>query len=124
MTQPMQRELETLVRKLDSKVMVHWVEEMRLGRPAYDHLIACVRARTLTRNQMANAFHALLGKPGWKQADGSGTLGHRARPLNSPTSDTLLSQMKIGAAGDGVREDIEGDKACSGRSDSCIRARQ
>ena len=56
----MQRELATLLRKLDRKIDLRWVEEMRLGKPAYNHLIACVRANTLTRHQMANAFIALF----------------------------------------------------------------
>jgi len=56
----MQRDLESLVRKLNRRGNIHWVEEMRLGKPAYDYLMERVRARTLTRNEMANAFHALF----------------------------------------------------------------
>ena len=56
----MQRELESLVRKLDRKTIVDWVEEMRLGKPAYDHLLASVRGTGLTRNQTANVLHALF----------------------------------------------------------------
>jgi hypothetical protein len=60
MTQSRSRELESLVRKLNRKNLVDWVEEMRLGKLAYDHLLACVRARTLNRNQLANALRALF----------------------------------------------------------------
>src|SRR5262249_9145634 len=60
LTQPMQRELDSLVRKLDRKIDLHWVEEMRLGKPAYDHLIGCVRAKTLTRHQLTNALICLF----------------------------------------------------------------
>src|SRR5215467_10587056 len=52
---PMQRELDALVRKLDREIDLRWEEEMRLGKPVYDHLIACVRAKTLTRHQLTNA---------------------------------------------------------------------
>jgi hypothetical protein len=56
----MQTELDSLVRKLDRKITLDWVEEMRLGKPAYDHLLRCVRDGQLTRNQTANALHALF----------------------------------------------------------------
>jgi hypothetical protein len=52
--------LETLVRKLDRKIDLTWVEEMRLGKPAYDHLIGCVRAKTLTRHQLTNTLVCLF----------------------------------------------------------------
>jgi hypothetical protein len=54
------RQLDSLVRKLDRKIDLHWVEEMRLGKPAYDHLIGCVRAKTLTRHQLTNALLCLF----------------------------------------------------------------
>jgi hypothetical protein len=57
---PTQRELETLVRKLDRKILVTWVEEMYFGKPAYDHLVARLRGTELTRHQRANALHALF----------------------------------------------------------------
>lgn len=56
----MQRELDSLVRKLDRKIDLRWVEEMRLGKPAYDHLIGCVRAKTLTCYQLTNALICLF----------------------------------------------------------------
>lgn len=56
----MQKELDSLVRKLDRKILVDWVEEMRIGKPAYDHLLTCVRSPDLTRHQRANALHALF----------------------------------------------------------------
>src|SRR5262245_7864552 len=56
----MQGELDSLVRKLDRKIDLHWVEEMRLGKPDYDHLIGCVRAKTLTRHQLTNALLCLF----------------------------------------------------------------
>ena len=56
----MQRELASLVRKLDRKIDLRWEEEMRLGKPVYDHLIGRVRAKTLTRHQLTNALIALF----------------------------------------------------------------
>ena len=56
----MQRELDALVRKLDRKIDLRWEEEMRLGKPVYDHLIGRVRAKTLTRHQLTNALIALF----------------------------------------------------------------
>jgi hypothetical protein len=56
----MEKELESLLRKLDRKALVDWVEEMRLGKAAYDHLLARVRDGGLSRNQTANALHALF----------------------------------------------------------------
>jgi len=56
----MQGELDSLVRKLDRKIDLRWEEEMRLGKPVYDHLIACLRAKTLTRHQLTNALIALF----------------------------------------------------------------
>jgi hypothetical protein len=56
----MSSELESLVRKLDRKVLVDWVEEMRLGKLAYEDLLARIRNGTLNRNQTANALHVLF----------------------------------------------------------------
>lgn len=56
----MQQELQSLIRKLDRTQTLDWVEEMRLGKPAYDHLLASVRGAHLNRNQTANALHALF----------------------------------------------------------------
>jgi hypothetical protein len=56
----LQRELESLIRKLDRKVIVPWLPGMRLGRPVYNHLLGKVRANELNRNQTANALHALF----------------------------------------------------------------
>jgi hypothetical protein len=55
-----QAALDTLVRKLDRKIDLHWVEEMRLGKRAYDHLVGRVRDKTLTRHQLTNALAALF----------------------------------------------------------------
>lgn len=56
----MKAQLETLLKKLDRKTLVNWVEEMRLGKPAYDFLLAHLRAGGLTRHQRANALQALF----------------------------------------------------------------
>jgi hypothetical protein len=56
----MKRELDELVRKLDERKIVDWVPEMKLGKPAYDHIREAVESGTLTTNQLRNALHALF----------------------------------------------------------------
>lgn len=55
-----QRELDSLIRKLDRKMILDWVPEMRLGKAAYDYLVERLQKGDLTRNQIANALHALF----------------------------------------------------------------
>ena len=56
----MQDQLRELVRKLDRRDIVSWVPEMKLGKPAYLHLMGVMRKGELTENQTRNALHALF----------------------------------------------------------------
>lgn len=96
----MQRELESLVRKLDRRIGVDWVEEMRLGKPAYDHLLASVGGGRLTRNQTANALHALfrLRMNGNEEALFALLLSHSShseRRVRSEAVKLLIGMMKL-----------------------------
>lgn len=51
--------IEEILRRLDTSRRVNWMEELRIGRPLYDALVARLRARTLTPNQTANALSVL-----------------------------------------------------------------
>jgi hypothetical protein len=55
----MQSQLELLLQKLNRKRLVDWVEEMKLGKPAYDHLLVRLGDEGMTRWQRANALVAL-----------------------------------------------------------------
>lgn len=56
----MKHELDELIRKLDQRQIVDWIPEMKLGRPAYDHIRTAVESGTLTTNQLRNGLHALF----------------------------------------------------------------
>jgi hypothetical protein len=53
-------DLDTLLRKLNRKDLVDWVPEMRIGKPAYDSLLATAREKRLGENHTANVLHALF----------------------------------------------------------------
>jgi len=56
----MKDDLDRLLAQLDRKEIVDWVVEMKIGRPAYDHILAALQGGTLTTNQIRNALHALF----------------------------------------------------------------
>jgi hypothetical protein len=56
----MKKQLDALVRKLDRTTTVDWVDEMRIGKPTYDHLLGALRKGVFNRNQTANGLHALF----------------------------------------------------------------
>ena len=96
----MGKTLESLLRKLDRKVVVDWVEEMRHGKVAYDHLLARVRDGGLSRNQTANALHALfrLRTHGSDQEvfDLCRThAGHSERRVRSEAIKLLIGMVKL-----------------------------
>jgi hypothetical protein len=96
----MQEALDSLVRKLDRKIDLRWVEEMRLGKPAYDHLIGCVRAKTLTRHQLTNALTGLFRLRGHGSEEEVFALlrdhtTHREIRVRSKAVGLLIGMMKL-----------------------------
>jgi hypothetical protein len=96
----MQGSLDSLVRKLDRKIDLHWVEDMRLGKPAFDHLIGCVRAKTLTRHQLTNALSCLFTLRGHGSEEEVFTLVrdhtiHREIRVRSRAVGLVIGMMKL-----------------------------
>lgn len=54
------KQLRELVRKLDRKDIVNWLPEMKLGKPAYEHLKATLLSADISENQVRNILHALF----------------------------------------------------------------
>jgi hypothetical protein len=52
--------LNKLLLQLDRREIVDWIPEMKLGRPAYDHIRTAVDSGGLTINQLRNGLHALF----------------------------------------------------------------
>jgi hypothetical protein len=66
----MKEALDNILRQLDRRQIVDWIPEMKLGRPAYDHIRAAVENSRLTTNQLRNALHALFrlrDHGGWQE---------------------------------------------------------
>jgi hypothetical protein len=55
-----QSPLDKLLLQLNRKNIVDWVPEMKLGRPAYDHIQAVLENGKLSVNQIRNGLHALF----------------------------------------------------------------
>lgn len=53
------QEFKRFVRGLDTRKLIGWSEQLRLGKPLYDHLVMLVRSGSLRSNQLANALVAL-----------------------------------------------------------------
>ena len=58
-------QLRELLRKLNRRNVVSWVPEMKLGKPAYLHLMQALRGGQVTDNQVRNALHALFRLRGY-----------------------------------------------------------
>lgn len=55
----MVRQLREMIRQLDRRDIVKWVPEMKLGKPAYEHLKTALFSPQSTANQIRNIMHAL-----------------------------------------------------------------
>lgn len=96
----MQGTLDSLVLKLDRKIDLRWVEEMRLGKPAYDHLIGCVRAKTLKRHQLTNALICLFRLRGHRSEEELFALlrdhtTHRELRVRSKAVGLVIGMMRL-----------------------------
>ncbi len=56
----MQSLLDKLVADLNRREIVSWLPDMKIGRPAYDHIRAALEGGKLTPNQLRNGMHALF----------------------------------------------------------------
>jgi hypothetical protein len=52
--------LDNLLLQLNRRNIVDWVPEMKLGRPAYDHIRKAIEGGGFSINQMRNGLHALF----------------------------------------------------------------
>ena len=52
--------LDNLLLQLNRRNIVDWVPEMKLGRPAYDHIRTAIESGHLSINQIRNGLHALF----------------------------------------------------------------
>jgi hypothetical protein len=56
----MKSPLDNLLLQLDRRNIIDWVPEMKLGKPAYDHIRTAMEGGDLSINQIRNGLHALF----------------------------------------------------------------